>query len=306
MNYLKTLIIILLLLPILSISMAQEIAITIDDAPIRDTPLFTSAQRTELLINAMLEANVPDALIFVNTKKVNENNKAQLQAYTAAGFHIANHSHSHFSANDTDVYAYMDDIDLAHNLLYDFGFDNVLPYYRYPFLHQGSDRATRDTIWGFLLDLNYDIAYVTVDNYEWYMDSLLQTALVNGKEIDYDILGDIFVAEIWKNIVFYDDIAKETLGRSPKHVLLLHETDITTLFMADLVAHIRAQGWEIISPQEAYTDPIATIIPDVLFNQQGRVAAIAHGLGWDESLLRHENESQDYLNALFEERNVFR
>lgn len=300
MNYLAHIIFILFLLPA---SFAQEIAITIDDAPLRDTPLFISPERTELLIDGLLEANVPDALIFVNTKKVDQNSAAQLQAYADAGFHIANHSHSHFSANSEDINVYLEDITKAHNILSNF--DNVLPYYRYPFLHQGSDRITRDTIREHLQQLNYEIAYVTVDNYEWYMDALLQTALVNGKEIDFDILKDLYVSTMWKSIVFYDTIAKETLGRSPKHVLLLHETDITTLFITDLVAHLRAQGWKIISPQEAFTDPIASNIPDVLFNQQGRIAAIAHAHGWETERLRHESESQDYLDALFESRNVF-
>ena len=70
-------------------------------------------------------------------------------------------------------------------------------------------------------------------------------------------------------------MAKEVLGRSPKHVLLLHENDLAALFIKDLIKHIRESGGKIISPAEAYKDPIADFIPNVLMNNQGRIAAIA-------------------------------
>lgn len=286
-----------------SISIAQEIAITIDDAPLRDTLLFSGADRTQLLIDNLIKANVPDALIFVITKNINADSVARLDAYADAGFHIANHSHSHFSANTEDTDTYIEDITRAHEILS--AFDNVLPFYRYPYLHQGSDRATRDRIQEHVQNLGYEIGYVTVDNYEWYMDALLQTAVAKGKDVDYEALKDVYIKTMWETISFYDGIAQETLGRSPKHVLLLHETDITAMYIADLVDHIRAQGWKITSPQEAYTDPIASTIPDVLLNQQGRVAAIARGQGWEPSRLKHESEHQAYLDDLFERQNVF-
>ena len=296
--------ILLVVLLTISMSLAQEIAITIDDAPLRDTPLFSSADRTQLLIDNLTKAEVPDALIFVITKNLSEFTVGSLEAYREAGFHIANHSHNHFSANDKDADVYTQDMTQAHVILSEF--EHFLPFYRYPYLHEGGDRVTRDRIRDHLQSLGYENAYVTVDNYEWYMDALLQTAVVQGKDIDYAALRDVYVSTMWDTILFYDNIARETLGRSPKHVLLLHETDLTALYIADLVTHIRAQGWTIISPQEAYTDPLADIIPDVLLNEQGRVAAVAREQGWEPSRLRHESENEDYLQELFERQRVFK
>lgn len=287
-----------------AVGLGQEIAITIDDAPLRDTLLFTGKDRTQLLIDNLIRAGVPDALIFVVTQKVNEGTINQLMAYEAAGFHLANHSHKHLSANTEDLEVILEDIIQAHPIIS--SFDNFLPYYRPPYLHYGSSEESRDAIQDHLKTLGYKVGYVTVDNYEWYMDSLLQTAMVHGRDIDFDVLKDVYVETLWETIRFYDNIAKQTLGRSPKHVLLLHETDITALYIADLVAHIRAEGWTIISPQDAYTDPIVFMMPDVLFNEQGRVAAIARAQGWHHSRLRHESEDEGYLNDLFEKRGVFK
>jgi peptidoglycan/xylan/chitin deacetylase (PgdA/CDA1 family) len=302
MRYLLNFVVILLSI---SVSSAQEIAITIDDAPRKDTNLFSGTERTQILIENLKKAKVPDVLIFVVTKQINENTISRIKAYEKAGFHLANHSHNHFSANYEDLDNYLEDITVAHKILE--RFDNFIPFYRYPYLHHGKNRKTRDSIKAHLKNLGYRIGYVTVDNYEWYMDSLLQKALSEGKEVDYEKLKKVYVNSLWETITFYDTIARKTLGRSPKHILLVHENDITALYIGELTEYIRSQGWKIITPQEAYADPIASIVPDVLYNNQGRVAAIARSQGWERKRLSHESEkSEAYLKALFERQKVFK
>lgn len=301
MRYLLNFVVILFFV---SVGIAQEIAITIDDAPRKDTKLFSGAERTQTLIENLKKAKVPDVLIFVVTKQINENSINRIKAYEKAGFHLGNHSHDHFSANYEDLDIYLENITMAHKILENF--DNFVPFYRYPYLHHGNNRETRNRIKSHLQNLGYRIGYVTIDNYEWYMGSLLQNALTEGKEVDYEALKNVYITTLWETITFYDIIARQTLGRSPKHILLVHENDITALYIGELVEYIRSQGWKIISPQEAYADPIASIVPDVLYNNQGRVAAIARGQGWERKRLSHEAENEAYLKALFERQNVFR
>ena len=300
----RYLLIIFVVLLFVSVCSAQEIAITIDDAPRGDTKLFSGIKRTQTLIENLRKAKVADVLIFVVTKQIDENSIERLEAYEEAGFHLANHSHNHFSANRQDLDIYLEDITVAHRILEKF--DSFVPFYRYPYLHHGNNRETRDRIQAHLKNLEYGIGYVTIDNYEWYMDSLLQNALSEGKEVDYEALGNVYIATLWETIIFYDTIARRTLGPSPKHVLLVHENDITALYIGELAEYIRSQGWKIISPQEAYTDPIVSIVSDVLYNNQGRVAAIARGQGWERRRLSHEAENEVYLKALFERQNVFK
>ncbi len=290
-----------LLLP--GILLAQEIAITIDDAPRKDSKLFSGVERTAKLIENLQQAGVSDALFFVTTQNVDSLSRKRLDAYTAAGFHLANHSHSHLSINRVALDTYLADIDRAHEILTTFA--NFLPFFRHPFLHHGRPREVRNRIRSHIRMLGYQVGYVTIDNYEWYMDALLQKAIAEGRQVDYDKLRSVYMEVLWEAIQFYDEIAREQLGRSPKHVLLLHENDITALFIGDLVRHLRSHGWRIISPQEAYTDPIAMAIPDVLFNGQGRVAAIARSKGQKRRDLIHISEDEAYLDKLFAERAVF-
>jgi peptidoglycan-N-acetylglucosamine deacetylase len=144
-----------------------------------------------------------------------------------------------------------------------------------------------------------------VDNYDWEMNRLLQKAIQTGKKVDYDKLRQLYLDVLLACIEFYDNMAVNLLGRSPKHVLLLHENDINALFIGDLVRELRKLGWQIISPKLAYTDAIATQVSSSIFlRNSGRIAEMASDLGF-QGPFEHESCDEAYLAKLFEDRNVF-
>lgn len=277
---------------------AREISLTFDDAPLADTALMTGDERTDKLIKVLKSAKVPDALFFVTTSNITEQNRTRLTQYTQAGFHLANHSHA--SATKLGVNDYLSDAYKAHLILKDF--DNRLPYHRFPYLHYGADTAAIEKLQTGLSELGYKDGYVTVDNFDWAINGILVKAAEEKKTIDYAKASALYVDTLEQAIEFYDAIAQNTLKRSPKHVLLLHENDAAALFLPDLIARLRSKGWKIISPQDAYQDPIAK---QKAFHKQGKVAAIAAANGIPETDLRHVSENMEYLEALFKERRVF-
>ena len=84
-----------------------------------------------------------------------------------------------------------------------------------------------------------------------------EKAKAEGKAIDRDAFRDLYVEAHVDAAEFYDQLARQVIGRSPAHVMLLHETDIAALWIGDLVAALRAKGWTIVSADEAFADPIA-------------------------------------------------
>ncbi|MEN0039485.1 MAG: polysaccharide deacetylase family protein [Cellvibrio sp.] len=280
-----------------SVVNAREIALTFDDAPTPDSALMTGQERTEKLIATLTAAKIPDALFFVKADYINDDTRTRLKKYTAAGFHLANHSYSHKSASELGAVDYPVDVYKAQLLLKPFA--NVLPYHRFPFLHYGKDLAMITSLQQSLTDLGYKDGYATVDNFDWYISSLLTNAAEEKKTIDYEKARKFYVETLYESIEFYDAIAQKSLGRSPQHVMLLHENDAAALFVGDLIAHLRAKGWKIVSPQQAYQDPIARNFPNVAFHKQGRVAAIANSKGVPESELRHPSENETYLKQAF-------
>jgi len=284
----------LLITPILA---AREITFTFDDAPTPDSALMTGQERTERLIDVLIAAKVPDALFFVKADYINGDIQKRLEQYAGAGFHLANHSYSHKSASELGTLDYPTDVYKAHLLLN--SLKNFLPYHRFPYLHYGKDVEAITSLQQSLTELGYKDGYVTIDNFDWYISSLLTKAAEEKKTIDYDKARKLYVEMLYESIEFYDAIAKKSLGRSPQHVMLLHENDAAALFVGDLIANLRTKGWKIISPQQAYQDPIARNFPNIAFHKQGRVAAIANSKGIPESELRHVSENIEYIDKAF-------
>lgn len=280
-----------------SLVSAREIALTFDDAPTPDSGFMTGTERTTKLIAALKSVEVPDALFFIKADYLNPETQQRLLQYADAGFHIANHSYSHRSAEKIAHDDYLADVYRAHLLIKDL--PNFLPFHRFPFLHAGKDKASVDYLQKELNNMGYRDGYVTVDNFDWFISSLITKAVEEKKTIDYDKARDFYVQTLIRSIEFYDALAQKTLGRSPRHVMLLHENDAAALFVDDLVIELRKQGWKIISPQKAYQDKIAKNYPNTRFQKQGRIAAIAASKGVPETELRHESENEISLTQAF-------
>jgi peptidoglycan/xylan/chitin deacetylase (PgdA/CDA1 family) len=282
---------------------AQEIAFTIDDAPLGDGPVFTGKERTQKILDHLKQQKVSQVAFFVVTGNINASGKERLQRYADGGHLLANHTHSHKWIHILGTAAYINDIKRADSILRPM--KGFTPWFRYPFLDEGRTISARDSIRVQLQNFNLANGYVTVDNYDWYINGLLRKAISEGRKVNYDKLRSVYLDHLWNSIQFYDGLAQRILGRSPRHVLLMHENDLTAYFLSDLITLLKEKGWKIISPVDAYKDPISGIIPDVLFNGQGRVASIAKEKGLASKDLVQEAEDEAYLDELMKEKKVF-
>ena len=283
----------------------RYIAITFDDAPRGAGPYQAVERRTVALIDALAKSEVDGAMFFVTTgnlEKGGVEGESRLQQYVAAGHVLANHSHFHGSANAMTAGDFLADVERAQRRLTTF--DGNTPWFRFPFLNEGDTPQKRDDIRAGLKALGLAQGYVTVDNYDWYLQALFDEAVRGGHPLDLDAWRAVYVEVLMAAVAHYDRMALDTLGRSPAHVLLLHENDLAALFIDDLVAALRAGGWDIIPALEAYEDPIADELPDTMLLGQGRVAALAAVAGTPGRELRHPWEGEDELRTLLAERGI--
>lgn len=284
---------------------ARKIALSFDDVPRSAGAFFTPDERAERLIAGLRTGKVKQAGFFVTTGNLEQPDGAggeeRIAAYVAAGHVIANHSHSHSWLSRTAADQYVADLDRAETWLRHR--PGRRPWYRFPYLDEaGSDPVRRDAVRAALRERGLLNAYVTVDNYDWYLDALAGHAKRENRAMDMAALRDLYVETLVQAANFADAIAVETLGRSPAHILLLHETDLNALFVADLAAALRADGWEIVPIDEAYADPIAREEPNTWFLGEGRVAALAQIEGRMPRDLIHERTDEEVLGRLFEQR----
>ena len=302
MRIFRVILIFLISLPVYGIEKEQiRIALSFDDAPKSSGYLMTGMKRTTKLINMLGKHNIR-TVFFCNTAKFSyQYGKERIRKYDSAGHIIANHSHSHKHPEQLGAKNYIKDIYIAHNILKKF--ENFKQWYRYPYLNQGTKKSVRDSIWHALDDMNYKIGYCTVDNYEWYLNKLYGDAVKNHKNPDFETTKKMYIDHIMNSIYFYDDMAKNELGYSPPHVLLLHESDLTSVMLEPLLNAFKKHNISVIDPEKAYSDKMLSIRPETMKNFQGRIAAHAAAQGY-KGMIHQKSESTKYLDSLFIEYNV--
>ncbi len=252
---------------------AKEIAISFDDAPRRITGHFTRLGRAQALVKQLKAAKV-DAVFYCNSNSINKDTAQIIQLYNDAGFKIANHTHSHPDFNKLSFKEYSEDFLKAHAQLS--SYSNHAPLFRFPYLREGNEVKKRDQMRELLKKKGYTNAYITVDFNDWHLEHLFRESLSAKQSVDLQKLKKLYLDLAKESLEHYDQLAVKHLGRSPKHVLLLHETDLAALFIKDLVSAMRSWGWKVISSREAYTDDIASYqIQRTLGNNPGRVGEIA-------------------------------
>ncbi|MBV7258084.1 polysaccharide deacetylase family protein [Erythrobacter crassostreae] len=280
----------------------KRIALSFDDTPRFEGALYSDDERSIRLIAALHDGDVKQAAFFLNPGKLAEKpgGHARIAAYVAAGHVIANHTFSHPQLRDTDAQAYINDIGRAAKWLD--GRDGNRPWFRFPFLDEGGkDKVKRDAIRTALDELGLTNGYVTIDASDWFYDSEFSKSMRAGKSVNIDAMKELFVESHVGAAEVYDRIARDTLGRSPAHVMLLHESDLTVLALPDLIKALKADGWEFITADEAYADPIAKEMPDVPFSQGTLTEMIAWERGMPAPRWYGRNDTR-IAGLLFRER----
>lgn len=243
----------------------KRIAISFDDSPRGPGAFLTAEARPQLLLAQLRQAGVRQAAFFVNPGRVDSSNghAALIDGYAAAGHVLANHTANHPRLSSVSADKFLADIDAADGWLKQRrGFR---PWFRFPELDEGgTDLVKRDAVRAGLAKRGLANGYVTADGWDWYIESLATDATSAGRKMDMAALRRVYVETHVEAAEFADQLARRSLGRAPAQILLLHDTDLAALYVADLVAALRAKGWTIVSADEAYANPLpqTTKLPD--------------------------------------------
>jgi peptidoglycan/xylan/chitin deacetylase (PgdA/CDA1 family) len=277
----------------------RRLALTFDDAPLPDGPLFTGEERARRIVAELRRAGVREAAFFANPGRPEPDLQQRLRVYAGAGHVLANHTSTHPDLRNVSAEAYLADIAAADRVLRPM--PGFRPWFRFPYLSEGETVEKRDAVRRGLTAMGYEQGYVTADSYDWRLDQLARDAKAASRPLNLDALRDLYVQTALEGADYFDRMAVAVLGRSPRHVLLLHENDLAALFVADLVDALRRDGWTIITASEAFSDPIASELPDTLALGEGRIAAIVNAAQARERF-REQRPSYNALDQPFTER----
>jgi len=254
----------------------KRIAFSFDDVPRGRGAFLEPEERPRLLLEALKTGRIDQAVFFINPGRISpsDNDAKTVAAYAAAGHLLANHTADHSQLSSVSAEFFLADVDAAEAWLK--GKPNYRPWMRFPFLDEGQrNKAKRDAVRAGLKKRGLRNGYVTVDASDWMMEDFALAAGRAGKLMDWRALRDLFVESYLQSANFSDSLARRTLGRAPVQMILLHETDLTAMFVDDLAKALRDDGWQIVSADEAYADPIADMEPDVEFADGTRTQMLA-------------------------------
>ncbi len=244
-------------------SNTKRIAFSFDDVPRGPGAFLKVEERPQMLIQALKSAGIKQAAFFVNPGRMGgaDIHAATVAAYAAAGHVIANHTDSHKTVSSQSAESFLADVDRAEVWLKPQR--NYRPWLRFPQLDEGgSDKVKRDAVRAGMKVRGLRHGYVTADGWDWYMEARTKAAVKAGQTIDKEALRALYIETHVASANFSDQLAQLILGRRPVQMLLLHETDLAALYVADLAKALRADGWEIVSADAVYADPMAKMMPD--------------------------------------------
>lgn len=234
---------------------APAIAFTFDDG--LDPAAEPAAARWNAEILAALSRSGVKAMLFpAGRTGGTPGGLALTRAWGDSGHAIGNHTYSHRNLGSArmTVDEFGADVMRADSLF------RVLPGFtpmlRFPYLKEGESAEKRDAFRAWMRAHGYRPAPVSVDASDWWYSTRWRELERAGRAADLPRLRDAYVAHLWDRACYYDSLARAVLGRSPRHVLLLHTNAINAACVGDVIAHFRAHGWNVIAPAEAFADPL--------------------------------------------------
>ena len=271
------------------------IAITIDDFNLVDTPLLSGDRRDTAIRNALSRHGVK-AAAFVAGKYVDaERSPKVLTAWSDEGHLLGNHTFSHAYYGGKDPAGETADILRCEPLLTPYaGFRRL---FRFPFLAEGKTAEGRDALRSLLRQHGYRNAHVTIDTSDWYIDQRLTTRLEAGAGADLAPFRAYWLDHIWDRATYYDGLARDVLGHSIDHTILLHHRLATALFLDDGLTMFRQRGWRLVDASEAFATPELNVEYDTLPAGQSLMWAAAKASGRFEGRLRFPGEDDTYEKA---------
>lgn len=255
--------------------MSKRVAFSFDDAPRHAGPLLPLARRASMLVDGLRTAGIEQAAFFVVSGNIARHpgsaGPSWIGAYTGAGHVLGNHSDTHRALSHVDPDTFVADLDRARERLAHL--HGYRPWFRYPYLDEGDDAPeARRRVRAALQERGLSNGYITIRCGDHVLDDLASRAYASGRVLDMTALLTLYVESVLGAAEFYEAVARRALGYSPVHMLLLHETDLNALFVPDLARGLRDAGWQIVTADEAYRDPLVDPGPAYRAGS-GRVAA---------------------------------
>ena len=260
---------------------AKAVAVTVDDLPGavpgtgQSQGNLKDFQKIDRAIPQILKAHHAPAIGFVNEWKLQvagerDARVALLQEWLDAGLMLGNHTYSHPSFNAIPLAQYEDETIrgevVTRALMKASGQEEK--YFRHPFLATGPTAEVKSAFEAFLKERGYRVAPVTVNNEDWTFNDALGAAREKGDEELASKTKKAYLEYINSVFEYYERTSRSLFHREIAQVLIIHDNELETECLDELLSNLERRGYRFISLDEALADP-AYATPDLFIGPQG-------------------------------------
>jgi peptidoglycan-N-acetylglucosamine deacetylase len=244
-----------------SAARAQSVAITIDDGPnAGNTPRMSAQERNQAMLDALAKHRVQAALFVTAGYGANTpQGLPLLQAWSKAGHAIGNHTVTHPDLEKVPLAEYQRQVMECDRLI------STQPGYqkwlRFTYLREGNTPEKIDGMRQFLRDHGYRNAQVSLDTSDWRLNEKLEQVLKKDPKADVSAIRTAYLAHIKQRALAYRELSQQLQGRDISQVLLLHHNLLNAMWLDDVLTQFKEMGWKIITPAEAFADPVYKLEP---------------------------------------------
>jgi peptidoglycan-N-acetylglucosamine deacetylase len=269
-----------------------RIAITMDDLRWQDIPAAMRKDADDRLRAALERHKVRTALFVIGENGDTPEGRTILGEWTKRGHMIGNHTWAHRWIDNMPEEQFGADMLRCDAFVRQF--PTFRPYFRFPALKEGGTRERRDWMRAFLKEHGYRNGAVTIDASDWYYDQRLRKCLAERPNFDVNLFREPYLAHLWDRATYYDRLARQVLGRSIPHTILLHYNVLNSYFLSDAMDMFHMRGWQLVDAEGAFQDEVFMRQPDTVPAGESLVWALAKETGRYDSALRYPGEDDVY------------
>lgn len=265
----------------LPLAQAQSVAFTFDDGPFLEAgPRLSQQQRNAAMLAALAKHKVKSALfVTCGFGADRPDGLALARAWGEGGHAVGNHTMTHpdLHAAAVTLARYQQEVRDCDAIT------RTLPgyqkWFRYTYLREGNTPEKRDGMRAFLAAQGYRNAQVSLDTSDWRLNDALLALLAKNPQADTAPIKRAYLGHIRQRALAYRELSQQLQGRDIAQVLLLHHNLINALFLDDVIVQFKEMGWSIITPEQAFKDPVYALVPQRNAPGQSLLLSLGRTLG---------------------------
>jgi peptidoglycan/xylan/chitin deacetylase (PgdA/CDA1 family) len=230
-------------------------------------------------VKVLKQHRIPPSYGFIVARGLERNpdGALALQIWARSGNPLGNHTYSHPNFTTTGVEDFQREIlrnEPVLELLMPEGGKSSWRWFRYPYLHEGDTLEKRRAVRAFLAGNGYRIAQTTLDWEDYLWNSAHAACVMKKDEKAIAWLHESYLATATEYMRVQRELSRQVFGRDINHVMLLHLGSFSSHILPGLFKLLDQEGYEIVTLEEAQSDPAYDYDPDVASPRGGTLTEL--------------------------------